>query len=132
MQALSPILAFGEGCGFQDFEGTGRKVGICLMKGKGIGAVHLDLSPASLNQEQFRFLCDKGLCYEICRAVRVTLDHPSSYKHIDLLYGNCYSFVAAATIGDVGLMRRLLLVPEMNPAARGNRAIRYAAIYGQL
>ena len=85
-------------------------------------AVHLDISPATFIQGQYEFLCFRGLDYELCRVSRVTLDNPLSCRHINLLYQGCYSFVAAAIVGDVDLMRRLLLVPKMNPAYLSNRA----------
>jgi DNA-binding FrmR family transcriptional regulator len=54
------------------------------------------------------------------------------YKDIDLLVKNSYFLTAAAIVGDLMLVSRLLLVPQLDPASYQNMAIRIAACNGHL
>ena len=94
--------------------------------------IHLDLHHEELTQDQVQYLNQYGQIYELCRIARNVLDYPEAYKRIDLLVGDCYILAAAIRVDDLKLLIRLIQLPVMDPAACGNRAIRFAASYGRL
>ena len=90
--------------------------------------IHLDLHHEELTLDQVKYLSTYALDYESCRIARNLLRLPEAHKGIE----NCNFVAAAASVGDLEFLIRLLQVPIMNPAASRNRAIRDAAYYGRL
>ena len=94
--------------------------------------IHLDLDPKKLTMEQVKYLDSKWLYYELSRIARAALEDPKAFKDIDLLFKDCSFLSAAAVTGDLELLTRLLLIPNMDLSSEDNLAIGRAAEYGQL
>ena len=92
--------------------------------------IHLDLylDELTMNQLNYLHICD--MSYELCRIACKIFDNSESHRVIDF---DCYYFLsAAANVGDLELLIRLIQINEMNPAACDNISIRVASYMGQL